>query len=218
MNNGSKICVSIGKMPAEMIKGILDKVEMAEIRIDLVKLDARDLKEVFSAHSNLIATCREGFYNDTGRGRLLEDAIGYGAAMVDIEADADPAWREQMVKKVKASGCKLILSMHNYTHTPSVAELKGLVDEMFGMGADIAKIATQVNQPSDAAALLGLYADYKNIVALGMGPMGVITRLASPLLGAPFTFASFGDNPVTAAGQIEYSEMAELIKRISSYG
>lgn len=217
MNSDTNICVSIGNIPFDAITTVLGKVGMAEIRIDLTGLGEDELKNVFNSHSNLIATCREGEFDDKQRALLLEKAIEYGAAMVDIEADADPYWRKRMVAKVKEADCILILSRHYYTHTPSGNELRELVDEMFGMGADIVKLASQVNHYSDAAALLGLYADYKNIVAVGMGPLGVITRLASPLLGAPFTFASFGDNPVTAAGQIEYNEMAELLERISSY-
>ena len=218
MQSETKICVSIGNVPVDTISGILDQVDMAEIRIDLAGMDNRELKTIFSSHNNLIATCREGEYDDMERARLLENAVEYGAAWVDIEADADPLWRDKMAKTVKAGNCSLILSRHFYTHTPSPSELRRLVDEMFEMGADVVKIASQVNNTAEAAALLGLYADYKNIVSIGMGPMGVITRLAAPLLGAPFTFASFGDNPLTAAGQIEYKEIAELIDRISSYG
>lgn len=218
METEAKICVSIGNIPFDTISVILDNVDMAEIRIDLAGLDDSELKSIFASHNNLIATCREGEYDDKERAHLLENAVEYGAAWVDIEADADPAWRDRMAKTVKAGNCSLILSRHFFTHTPSPFELRRLVDEMFGMGADVVKIASQVNNTPDAAALLGLYADYKNIVSIGMGPLGVITRLAAPLLGAPFTFASFGDNPVTAAGQIDYKEIAELIERISSYG
>ena len=218
METEAKICVSIGNIPFDTISGILDNVDMAEIRIDLAGLNESELKSIFASHNNLIATCREGEYDDKERAQLLENAVEYGAAWVDIEADADPAWRDRMAKTAKAGNCNLILSRHFYTHTPSPFELRRLVDEMFGMGADVVKIASQVNSAPEAAALLGLYADYKNIVSIGMGPLGVITRLAAPLLGAPFTFASFGDNPVTAAGQIDYKEIAELIERISSYG
>ncbi len=218
MESEAKICVSIGNVPVDTISVILDQVDMAEIRIDMAGLDTRELQTVFSSHKNLIATCREGEFDNEERARLLESAIKYGAAWVDIEADSDPLWRDRMVKTVKAAKCSLILSRHFYTHTPSPAELRKFVDEMFEMEADVVKIASQVNNTAEAAALLGLYADYKNIVSIGMGPVGVITRLAAPLLGAPFTFASFGDSPLTAAGQIEYKEVAELIDRITSYG
>lgn len=218
MENENKICVSIGNTPFDAIPGILAQVGMAEIRLDLANFSDDELKTIFSSHNNLIATCREGEYDDLERGRLLENAVRFGAAWIDIEADAETGWRDRMIKLARTSKTGLILSRHYYTHTPPGEDLKKDVDGMFDMGADIVKIATQVNLPSEAAELLGLYAKYNSIVAVGMGPLGVITRLASPFLGAPFTFASFGENPLTATGQIEYSEMTELIEKISSYG
>jgi 3-dehydroquinate dehydratase I len=219
MASESKICISIGKVPFDTILGILDQVDMAEIRLDLASLDEKEMETIFSSHANLIATCREGDYDDNTRAGLLVHAIKHGAAWVDIEADSEPSWRDLMIRQVKeADGCGLILSRHFFTHTPSSDELRDYTVEMFSMGADIVKIASQVNQPSDAAVLLGLYGEFKNLVSIGMGPLGVITRVASPFLDAPFTFASFGENPVTAAGQVELTELNELIEKISSYG
>ncbi len=218
METKTKICVSIGNIPFDTISGILDQVDMAEIRLDLTGFTESELGTLFASHINLIATCRKGEFDDRERSRLLERAIEYGAAWVDVEADAEPVWRDSMIKNVKAANCGLILSRHFYTHTPSPAELRAIVDKMIDMDADIVKIASHVNHPSESAALLGLYSDYKNLVAIGMGPLGVITRLASSFLGAPFTFASFGDNPVTASGQIDYHELSGMIKKISYYG
>jgi 3-dehydroquinate dehydratase I len=218
METKTKICVSIGKVPFDAITSILSKVEMAEIRLDLARLDEKEIRAVFSAHDNLIATCREGEYSDMERARLMEVAVENGAAWIDIEADAEPRWRKSMINLVKSSGSKLIISRHFYAHTPSSGELKKSVDEMFEMEADLVKIASHVNHPSEAAALLGLYSLHRKIVAIGMGPLGIITRVAAPFLGAPFTFASLGDDLMTAGGQIEYKEMAALIERISSYG
>lgn len=214
----TKVCVSIGSMPVDTILSILSQVEMAEIRIDLVKPAKKELEAIFSAHQNLVATCREGEYNDEQRAQMLETAIAHGAAYIDVEADSKGLWRQRMTKIAKAGNCRLILSRHFYLHTPEPDELRQYADEMFGMGAGIVKIASRVNHPSDAAALLGLYHDYKNLVAIGMGTLGIITRLASPFLGAPFTFASFGENPATAPGQVEYREVSSFIEKMSSYG
>ena len=218
MESETKICVCIGKVPFDMISGILKEVEMAEIRLDLAELSEDEIRSLFPGHDNLIATCREGHYNNLQRARILEIAIEYGAAWIDIEADSEPSWRSSMIKLVKASEAKLILSRHFFTHTPSYTAMKKMADEMFSMGADVVKIAAQINHSSDAAALLGLYSDPRNIVAIGMGTQGVITRIASSFLGAPFTFASLNDDEFTADGQIEYNEMASLVKKISSYG
>jgi 3-dehydroquinate dehydratase I len=218
METETKICMSIGKVPFDTIIALLGEAEMAEIRLDLALLSEDQVKAVFSAHDKLIATCREGGYTDVERARLLEIAVEYGAAWIDVEAGSRSAWKESMIKLAGSSGTGLILSHHYYTHTPGKEELTRAVDEMREDGADIVKIAALVNEPADAARLLGLYSMPGKIVSIGMGPLGVITRLAAPFLGAPFTFASTGDDHATAGGQIEYGEMAALIKKISSYG
>jgi 3-dehydroquinate dehydratase-1 len=80
-------------------------------------------------------------------------------------------------------------------------------------GADIVKIATTVQNKADAARILSLYEHYQSLVALGMGDEGKITRIASPLLGAPFTFAA-PNTSKTASGQMTDVEMSTIYKII----
>jgi 3-dehydroquinate dehydratase-1 len=85
------------------------------------------------------------------------------------------------------------------------------------MGADIAKLATFSKSKADNARLLSLYSNDKPIVALGMGETGKITRLMAPLLGAEFTFAAMDDGQPTAPGQITYSNMKEILNKLSQF-
>ena len=81
-------------------------------------------------------------------------------------------------------------------------------------GADLVKLACQANSQADSARLLSLYENYKNILVIGMGAQGAITRIAAPFLGAPFSFVA-GKAGKTAPGQLTFSEMQQAIQLIS---
>ena len=83
------ICCSIGNCDAAGILSLLEKVEMAEIRLDLCRLADEDIETVFSSDIPLIATYRTaegGDYREAER--QLSLAIRYGARYVDLEIEA----------------------------------------------------------------------------------------------------------------------------------
>ena len=83
------ICASISEKDVEKcIESILDKVDMAEIRIDLAEFSNEEIKKVFSTGKKLIATCRPGKIKDDERVEMLKIAIESGATYVDIEYEA----------------------------------------------------------------------------------------------------------------------------------
>ena len=211
------ICVSIGSVSYEEVSAILSQSAMAEIRMDLLDMNADQYHRIFSSHNNLIATCRPGIYQERQRSELLQNALKSGAAYVDLEIETSEKWRKPIHLLAESLGRKLIISWHNYEKTPPAKELKSVVQSMFDARADIAKIACQVNSPEDNAVLLSLYAEFKNLVAIGMGKQGIITRLAAPLLGAPFTFAAT-DAFKTADGQLSKSQMEEFYHFYKSMG
>lgn len=213
----SDICVSIGNTSFQNILKILEEVGMAEIRIDLLDLMPNQLEMVFSSHKNLIATCRRGRYDETQRASLLARAIEAGAAWVDLEIESSPEWREPLIELAKKHKCRVIISWHCFGKTPDDTELYRIVDSLYSAGANVAKIACMSNNKSDCARLMSLYSKYHNLVAIGMGKVGIITRIAALSLGSPFTFASI-EGDVTAPGQIDYVEMEKFINRIEQLG
>ncbi len=48
----------------------------------------------------------------------------------------------------------------------------------------------------------------------GMGKDGRITRIAAPLLGAPFTYASLDNTRETASGQLDSRTLKQIIDMI----
>jgi 3-dehydroquinate dehydratase type I len=91
---------------------------------------------------------------------------------------------------------KLIISFHDYDGTPSVTtNSEGIIRKARLMGADIVKIATLANSPTDSAVVLKpLYSNNNDLIAFCMGKEGIITRIAAPLLGAEFTFAAHDES------------------------
>jgi len=208
------LCVSISEPSVRKILSLVRKSEMAEVRLDLMDLSDQDIETVFSGGGKIIATCRAGKFSDEQRKKKLEKAIEAGASYVDIEIDAPDRFKEELVSTARRHNCKVILSYHNFTETPPTDELSKMVDASFAEGADIAKIACLANSESDTARILSLYAKHKNLVAFNMGEKGRITRVASLLMGAPFSYVSTGAANETAPGQITKKQMKTVLKEL----
>jgi 3-dehydroquinate dehydratase type I len=212
----SDICLSVGNVEYHEVLEHLKKVPFAEIRLDMLNLSPEQIISIFSTHNNLIATFRRGIHSDEQRAQALMVALESGAAYVEVEIDAAPQWRKPIIEKARALNRKVIVSYHNFKTTPGVDDLHSMVESLFDAGADIAKLACMVNSPEDNARILGLYASYKNLVAVGMGAGGIITRVVAPLMGAPFTFASIS-GAETAPGQFDEKQLRTIIGFLESY-
>jgi len=206
------ICISFGSITLSDLLERLKTTPLAEIRIDLLKLTSTQVAQVFGSHPNLIATCRPDTMGIEAQQQLLLTAIESGAAYVDIEVEAPSSFKKTMVEAAHARGCRVIVSYHNYVETPNRATLHATISQMVADGADIVKIATLAHTSSDTARILSLYEDpIKPLVALAMGEAGRVTRIAIPLLGAPFTFAA-PQGAATAPGQLTDTEMETIYK------
>lgn len=98
---------------------------------------------------------------------------------------------------------KIIASYHNGIRTGTSNEI---ADKLNSFDCDIAKGVYMINRPSD---LMSLYDASKNIekkhILLGLGEMGVVTRLRPNILQNEFTYAHTGTP--TAIGQMSTEEL-----------
>ncbi|MDR0560310.1 MAG: type I 3-dehydroquinate dehydratase [Prevotellaceae bacterium] len=217
MKQGS-ICVSIGERTFDAIINVLDGFDFAEIRLDLSRIDRAEIMELFSSEKQLVATCREGFYDRNSRLERLLTAVDAGAAFVDVETEADDGFLAAVSAAAAAKkNCKLIVSYHNFENTPPLKELTEIVNKCIRQGADIVKLVTSAVCQSDSARVLSLYETFvdKNLIAFAMGDMGVITRIACTFLGAPYTYAAVSDKQPLAKGQISYLKMKNIFNNIT---
>lgn len=204
--------VSIGEDTVEKCVNALEGVDFAEVRLDLVKgLDVQGVERIFAMQKKLIAACRpsQGLSEEVRKGLLLA-AVDRGAAYVDVEVDSPDWLKQEVVTAARKKQCKVIVSFHDFEKTPKREELLHVVEWCFECGADIAKIACKANDKRDAARLMGLLDCDKALVVVGMGENGRVTRVAGPLLGSVFSYASIERGRETADGQIDI----DTIKRI----
>ncbi|HCX99293.1 MAG TPA: hypothetical protein DG754_04055 [Bacteroidales bacterium] len=209
------ICLSIGHANYETILELLKQVALAEIRIDLLCLDEEQLKSIFTKHNNLIAAYRSDNIGNKAIETALNLAIENGCKYIDIDIEMPELPRKKLITKAHTKDCKVIISYHNFTETPSLKELNAIIDKLFESGADLAKIACMANSQNECARVMGLYENHSNLVAFCMGNMGKFTRLAAPILGAPFTYASM-QGKKTAPGQMVINEVGMFLNSYKS--
>lgn len=206
------VCVSIGDVTVDDCLKILKNVEFAEIRMDRMEITKKDVKRIFSAHKKLIATFKEGYAPQEKREDLLIEAIEQGAAYVDVDLSSPKDFFLRINKKAKEKGTKLIVSYHNFKRTESLPELIEIVSSCLSIG-DYGKISCMVKEDEDNLNLLKLLKipEFKGkVIVTGMGEKGKITRILSPILGSPFTFACYKKGKEMAEGQVQMDTLLEI--------
>ena len=196
-----------------------DCCDLMEIRLDV--MEGFNLKEIIhSASKPVIVTYRSG--KEGGEGEApheeqvdyLREAIRLGAEFVDVEYDIPPEHRLALFENRKRS--KLILSKHFVNGTPSRETLSDLYEKMAATGADLVKIVTLARSPEDNLAVLDLIPRARkagvDIVTFCMGPLGRMSRVASPPLGGAFTFAALERGQESASGQVTVKEMKTILE------
>jgi 3-dehydroquinate dehydratase/shikimate dehydrogenase len=88
--------------------------------------------------------------------------------------------------------------------------------------AGIIKIAVQANDATDCLAVFRLLEraqrEHREVIAIAMGPAGIMTRVLGPSRGSFLTYGSLDDESATAPGQFSVKELRDLyrIDRVDS--
>lgn len=211
------ICVSIAEKTAPNCLKKIKNIDFAEIRLDaLERLNIKDIEKIFKGHPNLIATLRREHIDisEETRKNYLIVAIRAGAAFVDVELETDQKFKSEILAEAAATGCKAIISYHNFEQTPPLTQLNKLLLDARECGGSFIKIACKANHHKDTARLLGLLAKSRQneLIVTAMGKKGKISRIAAPLLGSPFTYASSFPGEETAPGQFALNDMNQIME------
>ena len=208
---------------AALPRGVVDVVEL---RLDYLTAvtDHDRVREAVAAVRRslrddvpLIATFRtkqEGGERDItpdAYGALLDAVVGLDAAerpdAVDVEMYTQPDVREHLVDAAHGAGLRVVMSSHDFTATPSRAEIVSRLVEQQENGADVVKLAAMPTSPADVLTLLAATDDFRAgpglvpAVTMSMGPLGAVSRLAGETVGSCLTFGAVG--ATSAPGQLD---------------
>lgn len=139
---------------------------------------------------------------------INESAAASGFAdMIDVEIYRGAGVLRDHIDAIHRAGVRVIGSFHDFRSTPSRQEMISRLRQAQEMGSDISKIAVMPRCQRDVLALLDASAEMREryaerpILAISMGPMGVISRIVCETTGSCMTFGAVGRT--SAPGQIQ---------------
>lgn len=186
----------------------------AELRADLLADPAQvraALTAVRAASSlPLLLTYRSATEGGkgAGHGQGYEDYLAsllqlrLPVAAVDIEMACLAS--KALVAEAKAGGYDVVGSCHDFTATPSAAQITQKLAQITAAGADITKVAYMPRTAQDVAALRHAAHDFAGayphqpLIAISMGQLGAPSR--TDLVNC-LTFATIADGAASAPGQ-----------------
>lgn len=197
-NNDQDILQKIKKSSADIIEFRADKSSEFSLK-----------KIISSCKKPIIVTNRKreegGDFrgNESGRIKLLEDAIDFGADYIDVENSSYSSLK-------KRGKTKIIVSYHNFSGS---SDLEKNYNEMKNKG-DMLKIVGTAKSLSDNLMAFRLLEraqrDGKKLISFCMGEKGEISRILCMKYGASLTFAKEGEG--TAPGQIDAGIMKKVFR------
>lgn len=138
------------------------------------------------------------------------------ADIIDIEYGHEMLDTKILMARARAQKIPTLMSYHKFKRALSEMEIVDTLENMHSFHPDILKIAVMPKTPLDTAALINAAARVGQrfpdtpIITIGMGPSGVLTRVAGNHLGAPLTFAA--GKEASAPGQLTVEEARALLE------
>ncbi len=204
-------------------------VEVAEWRADYFIGDAtaildtlRELRSTLSIP--LLFTYRtkneggEGTISPQEYAALCRSAAQNGNVdFIDVELRLGDDKVRSLASDIHAAGSLAVISFHDFHGTPKKEQLLNTLLHMSELGADIPKVACMPNTPQDVLELLAASEEFlriadKPFLAISMGTMGAISRIAGETFGSSLTFGAAEES--SAPGQIPVSELIRILEAL----
>ena len=200
--------------------------DIIELRLDcLLEAELDSAKSVLGsligkAEALIILTMRSG--EQGGRVSLSLDqrsqfwaSLGSAAenCLRDFELDLVQEYQRRADERVDWS--KVICSHHDFAGVPS--NLEQIYESMAATEARILKIAVQADDATDCLPVFRLLerarsAKGREMIAIAMGPAGIMTRILGPSRGSFLTYGSLDDESATAPGQLTARALREVYR------
>ena len=204
------ICLSIANGSVQEVQELMSQFELVELRLDLLKWNSEQLTAVLQHSKNCILTCRQSaVFSEEKRKSLLATGLKLAPSYIDLDMNNNASFNEALITLSKKENVKLIMSYHNYDYTPPLPILKKYIEQQFFKGANISKIACKCSNQDELSRIFSLYYHYDNLLAIGMGGIAKVSRLAALDLGAPFSYVCSEKN-TTAPGQLTKEDFISI--------
>lgn len=193
--------------------------DLFEIRLDLLKLDTADLREALPVLGlPVLLTARhpaeggQGSEDAAGRRAMIEPLLDL-AALIDIELRSAMDFRD-LLPRARSLGVGVVGSFHDFQATPGDEILHGAMDMAQTVGLDAVKLACYLNGPEDLIRLMKIVSGHRRlpISAMGMGPLGRVSRLTLAKLGSLLNYGYLGES--NAPGQWPAALLKDLLAEL----
>ena len=138
--------------------------------------------------------------------------------LIDLELLSSDDKLEFYMNEIHKSGCKVIVSNHDFQKTPEESEIVRRLSRMEQAGGDILKIAVMPQSPQDVVTLLSATCKASQllvqpVVTMSMSKLGAVSRITGEVFGSALTFGTVGE--ASAPGQIPVKQLTEYLEFFS---
>ncbi len=153
-----------------------------------------------------------GWQDSEARRLALYQAVMPSVNAVDIELHAN-AINDEVVACARAHDVCVIGSFHDFSATPDMSILNQLLEKGAALGVDIVKIAAHCAEIDESRRLAKFMLEHPAapLIVIGMGRMGMMSRIFFPALGSLLTYTFIGEP--SAPGQLNLEETIHLLRR-----
>ncbi|MCG7309455.1 type I 3-dehydroquinate dehydratase [Brachybacterium sp. ACRRE] len=134
--------------------------------------------------------------------------------LVDVETARAPETVGAVIRAAHDAGLAVVGSFHDFGATPPQEDILATLRAQRDLGADVAKIAVTPRTAEDVLVLLAASLEAARDgagphLAISMGSLGAVSRVAAEVFGSCATFATAGE--ASAPGQLGADEVSRML-------